>query len=164
MGQTELLEKAKSRSQQRLMGMALAYKRGEMKDASASVKRMADSMSEKDLEDYAKTKHDKIPEKIDEEMSVDQRRKTARRMKRMKAKLRIGRRKHKNKMPDAKRLNRRARRSARGDMFQQLSKGKKDLSYAQRKNISKRLDRMKGRVDRLHRKMKPVKRREAARR
>lgn len=245
MGQTELLEKAKSRSQQRLMGMALAYKRGEMKDAPANVKKMADSMSEKDLEDYAKTKHDKIPEKVDEaltpvssvltckignktitknmkvkaprheierhlkkldcglsdaelmqasrdlsknkafsngkvslsvklkypdemneSLSVGARRKKARQMKRMKAKLRIGRQKAKNRMPDADRISSRARRSARAELFKKISKGKgkSKLSYAQRKNIEKRIDKMKGRQDRITKKLKPVKRREAARR
>ena len=56
-------EKAVSQAQQKLMGMALAYKRGEMDDASDQVKELAKSMSEKDLEDYAKTKHKGLPVK-----------------------------------------------------------------------------------------------------
>ena len=59
----ELEEKAVSQAQQKLMGMALAYKRGEMDDASDEVKKVANSMSEKDLEDFAKTKHDNLPMK-----------------------------------------------------------------------------------------------------
>ena len=58
-----LEEKATSKSQQRLMGMALAYKRGELDNASDQVKKLAKSMSTKDLEDFAKTKHDNLPEK-----------------------------------------------------------------------------------------------------
>lgn len=57
----ELREKSVSQAQQKMMGMALAYKRGEMDDASPEVKKMADSMSTKDLEDFAKTKHKGLP-------------------------------------------------------------------------------------------------------
>lgn len=44
---------AKSEKQRRLMGAALAYKRGETKNASDEIKRIADSMTEKELEDFA---------------------------------------------------------------------------------------------------------------
>jgi len=59
----ELREKSVSQAQQKMMGMALAYKRGEMDDVSPEVKKMADSMSTKDLEDFAKTKHKGLPVK-----------------------------------------------------------------------------------------------------
>ena len=58
-----LEEKSVSQAQQKLMGMALAYKRGEMDDASDQVKKLAKSMSEKDLEDFAGTKHKGLPTK-----------------------------------------------------------------------------------------------------
>lgn len=58
-----LEEKSVSQAQQKLMGMALAYKRGEMDDASDKVKELAKSMSEKDLEDFAGTKHKGLPTK-----------------------------------------------------------------------------------------------------
>lgn len=61
-----LYEKAESKSQQRLMGMALAYKRGESKTASPAVKELASSMSEKELEKFAKTKHEGLPDKVEE--------------------------------------------------------------------------------------------------
>ena len=70
----ELREKAVSQAQQKMMGMALAYKRGEMDDASPEVKKMADSMSMKDLEDFAKTKHKGLPvkkESVELEEAVD---------------------------------------------------------------------------------------------
>ncbi|MCD7973227.1 MAG: DUF3008 family protein [Candidatus Azobacteroides sp.] len=44
---------SRSEKQRRLMGAALSYKRGENKHPSAEIKKVADSMSEKDLEDYA---------------------------------------------------------------------------------------------------------------
>jgi len=59
-------EKSVSKAQQKLMAMALAYKRGEMDDASDTVKNLAKSMSEKDLEDFAKTKHKGLPDKVEE--------------------------------------------------------------------------------------------------
>ncbi len=67
-----LVEKSKSKSQQRLMGMAYAYKKGDLKidnideDLLDKIKSMADSMSLKKLKQYAKTKHEDIPEKIEE--------------------------------------------------------------------------------------------------
>lgn len=50
------------------MGLALAYKRGEVPEdeVSSSVKDMASSMSEKELEDFASTKHKGLPDKVDE--------------------------------------------------------------------------------------------------
>ena len=62
-GEKPMNEKSVSQAQQKMMGMALAYKRGEMDDASPEVKKMADSMSMKDLEDFAKTKHKGLPAK-----------------------------------------------------------------------------------------------------
>jgi hypothetical protein len=50
------------------MGLALAYKRGEVEDSKVSdtVRDLAKSMSEKELEDFAKTKHKGLPDKVDE--------------------------------------------------------------------------------------------------
>ena len=62
-----LQEKSVSQNQQQLAGMALAYLRGEMPDASEEVKQMA-KMGEKKLRDFAKTKHKGLPEKVKEEM------------------------------------------------------------------------------------------------
>ena len=61
----ELQEKAVSKQQQKLMGLALAYKRGEVSGdkVSDAVKDLAKGMSEKDLEDFAKTKHKGLPQK-----------------------------------------------------------------------------------------------------
>jgi hypothetical protein len=61
-------EKAKSEAQQKAAGIALAVKRGKMpKSALQGASAEMYKMSEKDLEDYAKTKHKGIPEKVTEE-------------------------------------------------------------------------------------------------
>lgn len=59
-------EASVSQAQQKLMAMALAYKRGKMKasDASDEVKKLAKSMSEKDLEDFARTKRSELPQHV----------------------------------------------------------------------------------------------------
>jgi len=44
---------AKSEKQRRLMGAALSYKRGENKNASEEIKKVASSMTEEELEDFA---------------------------------------------------------------------------------------------------------------
>ena len=59
---------ALSQQQQKLMGLALAYKRGKVSssDVSKSVKQLAGSMSEKELEKYAGTSHKGLPKKVGE--------------------------------------------------------------------------------------------------
>jgi Protein of unknwon function (DUF3008) len=56
---------AVSKAQQQLMGMAYALKKGDMdpKDASQEVRDLADSMTLKQLRDYAETKHEGLPNK-----------------------------------------------------------------------------------------------------
>lgn len=59
---------AVSQQQQKIMGLALAYKRGEVpaSKVSAEVKKIAKSMSEKELEKYAGTKHKGLPTTVGE--------------------------------------------------------------------------------------------------
>lgn len=64
-------EKADSKAQQRLMGQALAYKRGEIDDPHPDAKKVADSMTLKQLEDFAKTKHKGLPDRVGEDASAD---------------------------------------------------------------------------------------------
>jgi hypothetical protein len=54
------------------MGLALAYKRGKVSssDVSKTVKQLANSMSEKELEKYASTKHKGLPKKVGETKST----------------------------------------------------------------------------------------------
>jgi hypothetical protein len=72
--QSVVSEKSVSQQQQKLMGLALAYKRGEVSadKISPEAKAMADKMSEKDLEDFAKTKHKGLPVTKEEAEQVDE--------------------------------------------------------------------------------------------
>jgi Protein of unknwon function (DUF3008) len=56
---------AKSKKQQMAAGAALAANQGKRSKSSlkGASKEMAESMSEKQLKDFAKTKRDKLPEK-----------------------------------------------------------------------------------------------------
>lgn len=54
---------AESKSQQRLFGMALAYKEGKSGFASKKVKDIAKKMSKKEIKKFAKTKHKGLNEK-----------------------------------------------------------------------------------------------------
>lgn len=58
-----------SQQQQKLMGLALAYKRGDVPDSkvSATIKKLASSMTEKELEKFASTKHKGLPKKVSED-------------------------------------------------------------------------------------------------
>ena len=59
---------AKSQAQQKLMGLALAVKRGDVAKSKVSkqIQKLANSMSEKDLKKFAKTKHAGLPTKLKE--------------------------------------------------------------------------------------------------
>ena len=60
---------AKSKAQQKFMGMVHAYKKGEMKgsEASKDVKDAAKGMKKKSTKKYASTKHKDLPNKVKEE-------------------------------------------------------------------------------------------------
>ena len=58
---------AQSQQQQKLFGLALAVKRGEVpaSEVSDEVKAIVDRMSEKDIEDFASTSHKGLPKKVE---------------------------------------------------------------------------------------------------
>ncbi len=58
---------AKSKAQQKAAGAALAAKRGEQKksDLQGASLQMYESMSEDELEDFASTPREDLPEKVD---------------------------------------------------------------------------------------------------
>jgi len=60
---------AKSKAQQKAAGAALSAKRGETKvsELQGASKEMYETMSEKELEDFASTSHDDLPEKADDD-------------------------------------------------------------------------------------------------
>ena len=61
---------AKSKAQQKFMGMVHALQKGELSpsDVSDKVKDVADRMDDKDAEDYASTKHSGKPEHVPKEV------------------------------------------------------------------------------------------------
>jgi hypothetical protein len=60
-----IAEKAVSKKQQRFMGMAHAMQKGEpIKGAGSELKKVAKTMKKGDVEDFAKTKHKGLPEKV----------------------------------------------------------------------------------------------------
>ena len=61
---------SRSKQQQKFMGMAHALKKGEMKpsDASPELKKVAKSMSDKDVKDFASTSHKGLPKKVKQEI------------------------------------------------------------------------------------------------
>jgi hypothetical protein len=67
MFEDEIKEKSVSKQQQKIMGLALSVKRGETPKSkvSKSVLDMVDSMTEKELEDFASTKHKGLPKKAE---------------------------------------------------------------------------------------------------
>ena len=63
----EMTEKAVSKQQQKLMGLALSVKKGDTPKSKVSkkVKDMSKNMSKSDLEDFASTKHKGLPKKVE---------------------------------------------------------------------------------------------------
>ena len=71
--ESSLQEKAVSKQQQKIMGLALSVKKGDTPKSKVSkkVKDMAKEMSKKDLEDFASTKHKGLPKKVEEKEEVE---------------------------------------------------------------------------------------------
>ena len=71
--ESSLQEKAVSKQQQKLMGLALSVKRGDTPKSkvSKSVQKMAKEMSKKELKDFASTKHKGLPITVNEKNEVE---------------------------------------------------------------------------------------------
>tara|TARA_Y100001938_G_C7842265_1_gene306678 strand:- start:48 stop:500 length:453 start_codon:yes stop_codon:yes gene_type:complete len=99
-----------------------------------------------------------------EALSIQQRMKVGRRMKRLKQKIKIGREKAKRRMANMDTLRQRARKSARKLILKKLTKGKdkNDLPFARRQELEKRLDKpaVKKRIDMLAKRMVKDKRKQ----
>jgi len=72
MGDVEVNEKAVSKQQQKIMGLALSVKRGDTPKSKVSkkVQDMSKEMSKKDLKDFASTKHKGLPKKAEKKDDV----------------------------------------------------------------------------------------------
>ena len=107
-----------------------------------------------------KTEESVVPDegKIDEVLNPMQRRARGRQMKRMKTRVKVGREKAARRMASPDKLKVRSRRAARKALFNKLTKGvpKSELTFQRRQEIEKRLDKMKGRIDRIAQKMLPT--------
>ena len=112
---------------------------------------------------------DEMPnEDVDEALSMSQRIKKSRIMKRMKARIKIGRERAKRKMAPKDKLEKRANRQARNQIASKLTRGipKRELSFARKQEIEKRLDKpaLKQRIKRLARRLfKDVRKKEVQR-
>ena len=102
-------------------------------------------------------------EVIDEALTMAQRQKRARIMKRLKSRIKLGRERQKRKMADQPRLQKRAIKQAKRRVIKKILKGKdkRDLSFARRQEIEKRLEKpaFKKRIERLAKRMFPAIRR-----
>ena len=100
-----------------------------------------------------------IKEDVDEALNMQQRLKRSRLMKRMKARIKVGRDRAKRKMADKRKLIKRANRKARDIIVRKLTKDipKSELSFARKKEIEKRLEKpaIKARLQRLAKRMYP---------
>jgi hypothetical protein len=93
---------------------------------------------------------------VDEALTLQQRQKRSRQMRKYKSRMKIGRERAARKMADPKRLKKRARKQARNMLAKKLAKANySELSFSRKQEIEKRLDRMKPRVDRIAKKLLP---------
>ena len=97
-------------------------------------------------------------ESTEEALDFVQRKARARTMKKFKAKIAMGQRKAKKRAASPEKILNRAKRLARTTMFKKLSKGKakNELPFQRRQEIEKRLEKMKGRIEKMARKNIPV--------
>lgn len=94
---------------------------------------------------------------VDEALTMAQRRKKARTMKKYQSRLKVGQKKARAKIASSKVLAKRAQKAARRAMAKRLTQGiaKRDLTPSRKREIEARLDKMKGRVNRLAKKLLP---------
>ena len=94
--------------------------------------------------------------KIDEALTLQQRMKRSRQMKKYASRIKIGREKAARRTADPKRLKRRAQKQARMMIAKKLAKGDySGLSFSRKQEIEKRLDKLKPRIDRIAKKLLP---------
>jgi len=118
--------------------------------------------------EYSSTNPPRKEEIENEALSIQQRMKRGRMMKRLKAKIKIGRDKAKRRMANKDTLERRAMKAARKAVVKKLTKGKdkNDLPMARRSELEKRLDKpaVKKRIKMLAKRMfKDVRKKEIER-
>lgn len=100
---------------------------------------------------------DKINEDLDEARTNAQRMKMKQAFKKTAAKRKIGMKKSRKKLKDPEKLKKTANKKARDLVAKKIMKGKDkaDMSFAQRKALEKKLDKKKGAIAKLAKKLKP---------
>ena len=94
--------------------------------------------------------------KVEEALTLQQRMKRSRQMKKYASRIKIGREKAARRTADPKRLKRRAQKQARNMIAKKLAKGDyASLSFARKQEIEKRLDKLKPRIERIAKKLLP---------
>ena len=100
---------------------------------------------------------------VDEEVSVQGRRKLARSMKRRKSQLKLARKRARRRLANKEVIAKRSRRAGRGELAKKLTggKAKKDLTVAKKKDIERRLatNAWQTRIGYLTKRLMPKKRR-----
>ena len=109
-----------------------------------------------------------VAESVDEALTLQQRMKRSRLMKRMKSRIKIGKQRAMRKMANKKTLEKRAMRQARGQIAKKLTRGipKSELTFARKQEIEKRLDKpaLKARIKRIAKRIfKDVRKKEVQR-
>lgn len=92
-----------------------------------------------------------------EALTHAQRIKASIRMKKMKARIKLGRQRALRKTPDMETVKKRARKKARLLVLKRLTRGqsKSDISFARRQSLEKKLDKMGPRIERIAKKLIP---------
>lgn len=107
----------------------------------------------------AKTVPNCVPEEqqvTQEKLTLASRRALARAMKRNKAKIKMGRKRAMQRVANPEVLMKRAKKHARNQMFQRIAKKNRgDVTPARKAAIEDRLNKMKGRIEKMARKMLP---------
>ena len=98
-----------------------------------------------------------ISENVDEALTMQQRLNLKRSFKKNKAKIALGRKRAEKRVASMDVLKKRARKQARDVLLKKLTKDipKDDLSFARRQELEKKLDKKKGVIDRLSKKLIP---------
>ena len=109
------------------------------------------------IADLMKRANEDNDESTDEALSMQSRMKRSRDMRKNKNKLAIARKRMSKRVANPERIKKRARKQARDMIYKKLTKGipRSDLTPAKKRELEKRIDKMKPRVNRLTRKIMP---------
>lgn len=102
--------------------------------------------------------NEKTDDEVLEALNMAQRLKAKQTFRKNKSKIAMGRKRAERRFADKDRLDKRAQRQARREVEKKIlkDKSKSDLSFGQRKNLEKMVDKRKPLIQRLARKLKPI--------